>query len=274
MARTVLSGAPGALYVLQAADLPLDLDLRFSHWEYVDASGFDLSAYDMREVDLLDCKLDGVILPSRIAGVYSRRSTFLNATIPTSLPVMHIHDIGCELLRQRIAALPAGADRQLAIAVRSYFVTGSTVNYGKSFTDCMYSLMTVSGLTIAQMANRGAAVFEGYPRWLRRVAYILANPSLMAPAIPTDDGGNARVITETGDAFVDLRPAFPGGDDRALLAMRIASRLGALTGYPWRVHVTQLTPYPLIEAVAESRITGALFGWWIGLRGARMDGAE
>src|SRR3990167_10259108 len=95
--RTVYQGTPQQPYRLLASDLPADRDLRQSAWRYVDFSGFDLSTYDMRDMDIWDCVGRNVVLPDggRTDYIQSRRTDWTGASIPPDVS-SYIHDLVVE----------------------------------------------------------------------------------------------------------------------------------------------------------------------------------
>src|SRR3989304_4365040 len=98
--RTVLIGAPLALYRLLPSDLPADLALKHSFWRWVDFSGFDLSAYDMRDMDVIGCNGAGVTLPEgKTACLMSRRTDWTGAVLPSDISSYN-HDFVVEKYRQ------------------------------------------------------------------------------------------------------------------------------------------------------------------------------
>ncbi|OGR89983.1 MAG: hypothetical protein A2V88_12315 [Elusimicrobia bacterium RBG_16_66_12] len=172
MARIVLTGTATKLRRLRAADLPADRDLRNSYLRYVDLSGFDLSIYDMRDTDIIDCVGRGVILPDFAAGdlqatdyMQSRRTDWTGAKIP-AIVSSYNHDLVVEVLRQAIPSL-SGVPLQAAQVVANY-VSG---DYARSWRDGYWQVMDKLGLDVDGVLANVLPAFKGYPKLESRLRH-------------------------------------------------------------------------------------------------------
>ena len=263
MTRTVLTGTPTTPYTLLPGDLPPDLDLTASFWRWVDLSGFDLSAYNLMDVDILDCTGDGAILPEdKTHYLMSRRTTWAGAHIPSDVSDL-AHDLVVEVLNQHTA--PAGPRKQAVEWVRDHVAA----DYTNSWNTAIWRLVNQRGLTRQQVwTTFSTYAFAGYPHLLERLRYELSMPLRETPR-PQPLGDHIKVygLGESPDAVWrrvdwDFDSASP---DRYILARRIETRLDIrkLALAPWRVWVAQLEPFFIAVASPVSFIRpGSPYNWW------------
>lgn len=234
MSRIVLTGAPGALYRPTPADLPADKDLSHSYFRYVDASGFDLSLYDLTDVDILDSDCRNVILPAKIDYLMSRRTLWTGAKIPATVSSYN-HDLVVEALKQRYVLATAANKPRLQ---RVYQWVAA--DYTHSWQDSIWQLINVGGYSVTQIRNAFNAAFAPYPGLLSRLKSHLdrsmwqqASPSLVQ---------NLTAIGHTpddGSPTVDVTGVLSGLDRWAN-----ARALEVAFGGFW--YVAMLDPHPVV----------------------------
>jgi len=248
MSRIVLTGTPTTLYRPRARDLPADRDLSFSHFEYVDASGLDLSAYNLSYTDWWWCNCDGVRLPvGGTAWLLSRETSWTGAIPPADLRANAIsHDLLIEAYRQGLALMPA----------RDQPVGNTILNYlSRNYTACLSDGVKY-------------ALSQGYTAADLRA--LVQDSPLLRPDL--DDQLNKQTAPGGLVDFKAGRAALPNGldfddgsplsiapairRDRWRLARALEALLEKLYGEPWRVLVKQVAPFPLIEAGLKN-LTGS-----------------
>ena len=258
MARIVLQGTASRLRRLRAADLPADHDLSRSFLRWVDLSGFDLSAYDMEDMDIIDCRAQNVILPGKLDYLMSRRTDWTGCAIPADLP-SYIHDLVVELFRQRAAQL-TGLAQQVAQALAT-FTAGS---YERSWRNGYDHVMTTFGLTAQETRDVAAQVLAPYPRMLARLDRHLV-AGLISAIIPDQrrDLTAIKVIDQTGAERTLNISVVPLSLDRYQAEQNIRNVVVAGIGPLGDVKVLQLDPFPIV-LVKDYTITPDLPDWWRG----------
>lgn len=246
--RTVLTGAPGALYLLQLSDLPLDLNLRHSFWRWVNFSGFDLSAYDMRDMDILDSNGNTARLGvGKTAMLMSRRTTWTNAVLPLDASSYN-HDFVVEVYNKALAGSLSGPVRTSVTLMRNYVAGG----YARSWQDAIQQLVN-AGLTVPQMRTRFTPIFTAYPKILGRMNQHL-DRRLWSPTAPNW----TRTRDEEGN---DFTPQI-SGNDRWALARMLEQHILTTRSREVRCYFLQLDPVPVLRVTPRE---DGLFNdplWW------------
>ena len=246
----VIQGTADKLYRLQRADL--DFDLRQSYWRYVDFSGFDLSGYDMRDMDILDSYGAGCILPNT-DWMISRRTDWTNATI-TDLSSYN-RDLVIEAVRQNLPSLSSQASLMAEV-----IIARKTSGYGVSWQDTLHSIME-AGLTKAELKTEGEKVFAGWPSLLARLRYHLSTD--LITSVKAGDGMSvstpAIIKLPHGDVLERL-DFFLTGTDR-YIAARAIEKSYLQRGIEVVAYVGQLDPWPYVIVASTVRVKPT-FGWW------------
>lgn len=252
--RTVITGKPGALYPLQASDLPPDFDLRQSFWQYADFSGFDLSAYDMRDMDVRHCRATGVILPAKLDWLVSRRTDWTGAVLPAEMPSYN-HDLMREFLRQRSTAV-RGRARTIATMVATR-IAGA--DYLHSWVDTVQAVITGTGLTPAQVKAAAKALFAPQPRLVSRLSRTI-DSGIYRPVVTYPGWGRVPVDGVEMDFLQDAALTA----DRYLLSQGLRWRLWDMYRRDYLVHVDQIDPYPILSIIRAASLDDGSkrFGWW------------
>ena len=187
--RTILVGTASKPYILTPADLPADHDLSNSYWRYVDFSptrrwSGDLSAYNMIDTDIIDCRAQNVILPDFAAGdlqatdyMQSRRTDWTGAKVPAMVSSYN-HDLVVETVRQ---AIPALSGKPLAVAqVIAAYIGGG---HDRSWRDGYWQVMNRLGMDADTALTNGLPMFKGYPKLESRLKHH-HNSRLISPVPP------------------------------------------------------------------------------------------
>jgi hypothetical protein len=255
--RTVIEGRPNRYHRLRARDLPNDFDLRQSYWKYVDFSGFDLSAYDMRDMDILDCDGSGSTLPGNLTDwMMSRRTDWTGAIIPADVSSYN-HDLMVEVTRQAKPSL-SGDPLAMAEAIDESISRG----YGNSWQNNIHYVITKLGVTVPVGLPWAVEVFQGYPRLLSRLDFHTSR-NIVRPEGPGDNiGSDFEFLVK--HASTNERRSFQWAltdDDRYLTAQRIQNTVWPGKTGNYIAYVGQIDPWPWLTIVEEHRVVPD-FGWW------------
>ena len=249
--RIVRTGTPATLYRLTKADLR-NKDLRYSHFEYVDASGLDLSRHDLSYTDWWWSKCDGVTLPvNGTEWILTRYTSWVGTAIPRSLQANAISlDLLIEGCRQALVATQPLSVYPIVNAILDYLEGDYTV-------------------CLSDAIQHVAA--EGHDLKLLKVVYESSarkgTDTLLQLSKQTAPGGlvnfkSGRAAVPQVD-FDDGSPFSIGRAvrrDRWLLARELEKLLDTLYAgaAPWTVLVYHVKPYPLID-VDHAPATGGRF---------------
>lgn len=213
MSRIVLTGSPGALYQLQAGDLPADFDLRYSFWRYVDFRNFNLSAYNMNYMDIYDSLGGGVTLPTNIRLLESHRTDWTGAVIPGASLDNMMQDLISEEMRQRSATLTGRAKAAITASRNhlDYRIAGDSA-YFRSWST-MPKAWADAGIATQLHINAAGTFFAGYPKLKRTFDQSAAWYTQQIPvaSMPRPPSTVAERAEYDG---VDLRPYTVGSLDR------------------------------------------------------------
>lgn len=164
MSRIVLNGSPGNLYTLKQSDLPLDLDLRYSFWRYVDFRNFNLSTYNMNYMDIYDCLGGGATLPTNIRLLESHRTDWTGAIIPKGSLDNMMQDLIAEEMRQRSLSLTGRARTAIRTARNhlDYRVIGEDAYFHSWST--MVDAYSAAGIASPPYIDASGTFFADYPK--------------------------------------------------------------------------------------------------------------
>lgn len=250
--RTVIIGAPASFRVLTPADLPVDLSLRHSFWRWVDFSGFDLSAYDMRDMDILDCNGTASKLGlGKTAMLMSRRTTWTNAVLPADISSYN-HDFVIEVYNKALLGTLTNSIRASVTLMRNYVQGG----YARSWQDAIQQLVN-SGLSVAQMRTRFTLVFSPYPKILSRMEQHLTT-KLWRPTAP-----NWRREKIEVEGLIINVAGHISGSDRWALARMLEQLILAERGVQIKCHFLQLDPFPVLRAIDQTDPQWEDPLWWL-----------
>ena len=245
MSRIVLEGTARRLYRLRARDLPPDNILEKSYWRYVDFSGFDLSAYSMVDMDIIDCVGTGVRLPSgpNMRWMQSRRTAWAGAVLPPDISSYN-HDLVVEWCRQRLPSLTGKS-----AAICQIIIDRVGADYGASWQDTYYHIVTTLALSIPEARDAAVAVFTGQKRLLSRLDWHRDAKAVHVekPIAPRDPQSveiifpAGRIETENIQARVQLLKP-----DRHAAREAVRTYLRDKYGGKVEMWFAQLEPYPVI----------------------------
>lgn len=248
MPRVVLTGSPGALYRPTKADLPEDGDARDAFLRYVDLSGLDLSKFDLRNSDILDCDARGVILPAdnRTDYMQSRRTNWRNAVIPADVSSYN-HDLVVECYRQLNPNHP--------VLKRVIARVGDGL-YDKSWRDSIFDVMQGLGVTKQQALDSYRLSLLGKrPKLLDRLKQHVRDDDIRQA--PPSTRRPLDAYPASGGETLDLS-AFDFGVDRYECSRRLEREFPAYWFY-----VGQLDPWPIILTISSDRVVGEpRRDWW------------
>ena len=239
--RIVLEGTPTTPRRLRARDLPADRDLSRSFWRYVNASGFNLSTYNMTDIDIFDSNCSNVILPAQIDWMQSRRNVWTGATIPASLS-SYIQDLIREVMVQALPRL-SGVPLQVA----QIGIAMITASYANSWTNILWTVRDQLGLSDADLFTHTADVMAGYPRLLARLRYHVSSGHLSPdPMRPPDLSQMVVRLVGAVSAREDLRSFSFTRQDRFQLEQSLVNLVLQRRGIQVDVRVGQVDPFPVV----------------------------
>lgn len=257
MARIVIDNP--TLRNLRLNQLPADLDLRQSYWRRVNFSNFNLSAYDMRDMDIIECVGDGCILPDRVRTdwLISRDTSWTGAVIPKDVS-SYIHDLVGELIRQNIGRLAS----KPAWALAAEQVRQNLRGYSSSWQDSLKVVRDADASAGAQ----DTPLFNDYPRIkARRTSHVQRD--LITAGPPGADFKLDSVLiglpSQSGTRL-DLSGVLTTvrGSDRFAAARQVEAHTQGL-GVATYCHVDQLDPWPHIQVMSQNLfVVPPAFGWW------------
>lgn len=241
MSRIVRTGTKEKPYRLTKRDLPDGYDLSYSHFEYVDASGLDLSTYNLSLTDWYWCNCAGVKLP--VGGtewLLTRETSWFGAGIPADLKANAIsHDLLIEAYRQGVKNLPTSA-HPIVTEMLDYL----DGNYAACLSDAIQHV-SKGGFDLKQLKT------------VSQFASRTDSPDLMVKFDRFTAPGGLRAF-KSGRATIGNIDFDDGGSheipkeirrDRWLLARELEKVLEAYHAQgPWEVEVKQVEPYPLISS--------------------------
>ena len=260
MARIVLTGTPTTLRRLRARDLPVDRDLSYSFWRWVNFSGQDLSAYNMTNMDIIDCQGDLSVLPGerRTDGLVSRRTSWGGVVLPADLSSLE-QDLVSEALRQTFPS-----DNIIA-TVLAYLAGG----YGRSFQDSIYNARQTLGFQNDPVGSNSTHIVTGlyarFPRLASRlVSHFQRSAVAATPPDITTDLNRLTFLADKDRLSVNVRAEVEGFSqyDRWAVARALELLLRQrLLDPDIKVHVALLHPAPTIY-IAGGNYDAPAQGWW------------
>lgn len=263
--RTVLTGTPEKLRRLRDRDLPGDRDLRQSFWQWVDFSDYDLSCFDMRDMDILDSVGARVILPSRdIDGIaatdyiQARRTLWDGAIIPKNVSSLH-HDFVREVIHQLSGGDPFFEG----------FVAYLGESYENSLGDALYhvrkrlGMPTDAAVGTEDKIGMAGKLRQNYPRLFFRLARLAQGEESVRSEPPAIRRNVVRVLL-SGRAEDFVVPLGVLDDDRFIASQQLAERIEAEFGEPVWCHVSQNDPFLQAKAGAKVIFNPTRWDWWHG----------
>jgi len=273
MPRIVLIGTATTPYLVRARDLPADRDLRDSFFRWCDWRGVrNLSGYDLRNSDWLDCDCAGVIWPDHWIPRWDespdnpsqdaatdfcsfRRCRMTGAVLPANASSFH-HDFVTENWRRKLATL-TGREAAASQHAIDYLTSG----YDTSWPDGYAYVMAQMGATVRDVYGYFYPVLAGFPRWQERLRFH-AN-SAFSPDKPLERPG--RISTQQGVVEYDVRARLVGSGlvDRYIASRGIELAINTDRSLITRVWFGQLDPWPFMVALTEdSTLRMPAWGWW------------
>lgn len=251
MSRIILTGSPRRLYKIKRNDLPRDLDITHSFFEYVDFSGFDLSDYDLRDSTIYNCLADGVTLgEGKTEGMESRFTSWTGANLPTDLSSFN-HDLVVENYRQAIAQ---NTDESRIIAKALELVDDGT--YLWSWNNTYYRMVNDLGLTKRQVLDLVKRIHSSRPRLITRLQRHFDRDEINnLPALSEQD------LTEVHVPYSDQVLDISGDLLRTRDRWEQSRHLEAL--YPEvRFYVAINVPFPLVITLGRKCDVKDDEWWW------------
>ncbi len=242
--RIVKRGRPSRLYRLKRRDLPADSDLSHSFFEYVDLSGFDLSSYDARDMDVFDCLAQNVVLPDRIRWMQSRRTDWAGSHVPDT--VSHNHD----LMKERLRRLPPDPRLQRLL---DYGLS----DYSHSFNDTIHHLIS-QGQTREEVRAYLDGIFSSLPRVLAEFRDQIAVDTFTAQPVQPPDLTRVPVAGATRrDRLVNISGELLVTNDRYEQARHLE------TLHPdVRFWLPMSDPFPIVLASHRRVDFEPDYPWW------------
>jgi len=237
--RIVLEGTPTTPRRLRARDLPADKDLSRSFWRYVNASGFNLSTYNMTDIDLPDSNCSNVILPAQIDWMQSRRTVWTGATIPPSLS-----SYNQDLIREVMVQATPGLTGVPAL-VAGVGIAMINASYANSWHNILWQVRDQLGLTDAEVITHTSVVMAGYPKLLSRLREEVAQ-GLGPDPVPPMDLSTLALRLRDGQTREDIRAVSISRPDRYLVEQAIKTLIAQRRGIQVAVRVGQLDPFPML----------------------------
>lgn len=256
MPRVVIQGTPGTYRVITPADIP-STDLRQSYFYWCDFSGRNLSNYDLRDIDVVNCRATNVILPNNILWMQSRNTDWTGATIPSGLHLQH--DLVYEYLRQRRATLPVAQRPRVTTVMQNIL----DFPYEASFRDSIWRVMQEHNLTKEQVRDFFINVFQNRPKILALLRWHVQSNLVTSQRHQRPDYSQYPIMLQDGrKRFIDVRDAITLTPDRYQAARDLEAWLLPRYG-PYAAWFEQVTPWPLAHTMPLSRFIGTPeFGWW------------
>lgn len=246
---------------ITASDLPPDLDLRQSYWEGCDFSGLDLSAYDIRDMDIINCVARGVRLPQDLRWMQSRNTNWSGAILPPTVPSTN-HDLVIEVIKQGLGGKPL-----LARRIGRWAVTYLQGQYHRSWADSVYGVQQALGIDTQTLKLLTEQLFAGQERLIARLREHVERGEI-GPLGALAPRTRFVCLLRKGDEDADLGHLLTGYD-RYAAARRIEDWF-APQGEEVFCHVQVIQPPEMraLKVVAKERLllppgeTTPPFGWW------------
>ena len=249
--RIVRTGTARNPYLLKRRDLPRDRNLTHSYWEYVDFSGFDLSAYDLRDLTVYNSVGDNVTLgEGKTEGMESRFTSWTGANLPTDLSSFN-HDMVVENYRQAIAQ---NTDEGRIIAKALELVDDGS--YKWSWNNTYYRMVNDLGLTKRQVFNLVKRIHGTKPLLVSRLTKHFERDEINnLPAISEQD--LTQVHVPYSDQVLDISGDLLRTRDRWEQSRHLESL------YPEvRFYVAINVPFPLVITLGRKCDVKDEEWWW------------
>ena len=243
-------GTPGQPRTVTLADLPADHDLRHNFWRHVILDGLDLSAYDMRDMDILDYSAVGTAF-GQMDWAILRRGDATGAIIPSD--ISSFSQLVVEVLR----AAPNISHPAVTLV---YDHVRSDERF--SWNDSIHRLRTELGMADADTLATFNTAFIGFPGLLGRLAEMVqTQPRSDPPGTGITVATPVRVLGRSGEHREQFAAQLAGQHDR-FAAGRLIELVFQARGEDMAVHIDQLTPWPNVQIVERTIMADQDFGWW------------
>jgi hypothetical protein len=248
----VIQGTKEELHVLVDSELPADKNLQTYFLRWVDATRFDFTGCDMRNLDALDSVFDEAIFPTHeIDGIPAldwscfRRCSMTRAVIPQNISSYH-HDFMTEIWKRSALSIPGQM-------MGNYVGDGS---YTSSWQDGAW--LVVNQWPVGVSDNERAwdlysPLLLDYPRPYSRLDKTVRSRDAVKQEKPLVN----PIYYLVGDENPYPEWHREGKVDRYLAGLDLEK------DYPdlW-FHVAQLIPFDIIIGVERKRMPVKTLGWW------------
>ncbi len=257
--RIIKTGTAAAPYALRRADLPSDGSLAHSFFKHVNFGRLGLAAFDLRDMDVLDCDLTRVRSlpgPDQLGYIYSRNSEWPEAAgvLPDDIPSAN-HDMYGAWMRRKAATLTGRP--QLFAQRLAETATGS---YLQSWHNNYNTLKVEFNFTDREGYDYALQhVYADSPRLAARLLEHLQTGNISTRQIGPMDLTSVRIKSADGLNTVDVARGdqLAGYEDRYLLARHLEDLHPGI-----RFWVAWIDPIPFVFAIHERAAQDREEEWW------------